>query len=281
MTISPWELAVVTVVSGRHAHLRRQLHAVAVLDPAPLLHVIVGMGDPDIRGVVGACASGRTVVVDLPSAGKLPLSAARNRGVAEAAASGATAVALLDVDCIPESALVGDYASILTELGPEPGPVLVCGRVRYLPEGLREDDYTPAALERQGVDHPARVVPATDRPVPGDPCLVWSLNLGMTVEDWNTVGGFDESYKGYGGEDTDFGQRLRRADGGMWWTRGAGAFHQWHPVSRPPVEHVADIVTNANLFHERWGWYPMGGWLQEFERRGLAELGSAGWRLLG
>lgn len=88
---------------------------------------------------------------------------------------------------------------------------------------------------------------------------------------------FDEAYVGYGGEDTDFGQRLAAAGGQMWWTARAGVFHQWHPVSRPPVEHVDDVVTNANLFHARWGWYPMTGWLEEFEAMGLVELGAEGW----
>jgi len=110
--------------------------------------------------------------------------------------------------------------------------------------------------------------------------MLWSLSLGASVEDWNAVGGFDERYEGYGGEDTDFGQRLKRAGGDMWWTRSAGAFHQWHPVSRPPVEHVADIVTNANLFYDTWGWYPMGGWLTEFERRGLVSQAADGWHIL-
>ena len=40
-------------------------------------------------------------------------------------------------------------------------------------------------------------------------------------------------------------------------------------MSVPPVEHVADIVRNARLFHDVWGTWPMQGWLDEFERRGL------------
>lgn len=280
MSISANDLAVVTIVRGRHEHLRRQLAAVAALDPQPMLHVVVGMGDPELPAVVGSASGMATRFVEQPVDERLPLSAARNRGVAEAAAQGARAVALLDVDCIPEPSLVGDYASALTALRAQTGPVVVSGRVRYLPEGMTEDEYAMPGLERLGRDNAARVVPDSDEPVPGDPRMVWSLNLCATVEDWNAVGGFDERYEGYGGEDTDFGQRLRRAGGGMWWTRRAGAFHQWHPVSRPPVEHIADIVTNANLFRETWGWYPMGGWLEEFERRGLVGRVTDGWQLL-
>jgi hypothetical protein len=35
------------------------------------------------------------------------------------------------------------------------------------------------------------------------------------------------------------------------------------------VEHVHDIVRNATTFHRRWGWWPMIGWLNAFEQRGL------------
>lgn len=279
MNISANDLAVVTIVRGRHGHLRRQLAAVAALEPQPMLHVVVGMGDPELPAVVRSASGAATRFVEQPVDERLPLSAARNRGVAVAAAHGALAVALLDVDCIPEPSLVGDYSAALTRLRAQPGPVVVSGRVRYLPEGMADDDYVMSSLERLGSDNAARVVPDSDEPVAGDPRMVWSLNLGATVVDWNAVGGFDERYEGYGGEDTDFGQRLRRAGGGMWWIRNAGAFHQWHPVSRPPVEHVADIITNANLFRDTWGWYPMEGWLEEFERRGLVRHGATGWEL--
>ena len=33
------------------------------------------------------------------------------------------------------------------------------------------------------------------------------------------------------------------------------------------MHHLASIVRNANVFHDRWGWFPMEGWLAEFEAR--------------
>ncbi|WP_224160451.1 hypothetical protein, partial [Prevotella lacticifex] len=76
-------------------------------------------------------------------------------------------------------------------------------------------------------------------------------------------------YAGYGGEDTDFGQIAAAQDIPLCWVGGAHALHQYHPVSDPPVEHLDDILTNAALFHDRWGWWPMQGWLGAFEQRGL------------
>lgn len=37
------------------------------------------------------------------------------------------------------------------------------------------------------------------------------------------------------------------------WVGGADAYHQFHPVSDPPVEHPDDILINAGVFHRRWG----------------------------
>ena len=92
----------------------------------------------------------------------------------------------------------------------------------------------------------------------------------MSARSWKAVGGFDEGYVGYGGEDTDFAQRLGRAGGRLVWVGGARAFHQHHATSSPPVEHVHDIVVNANRFARRWGWWPMEGWLDAFADLGLA-----------
>ena len=44
---------------------------------------------------------------------------------------------------------------------------------------------------------------------------------------------------------------------------------------------VADIVTNANLFHSRWGWYTMGGWLEKCQQLSMVELTDEGGALRG
>jgi GT2 family glycosyltransferase len=127
--------------------------------------------------------------------------------------------------------------------------------------------------------------PHTARPLPppgtvirsrDDYELFWSLSFALTSQTWFDIGGFDEAYLGYGGEDTDFARRAQAAGTVLAWVGDAQAFHQYHPVSSPPVEHVADIVRNAALFHERWGAWCMEGWLDEFERRGLVRRRSDG-----
>ena len=74
---------------------------------------------------------------------------------------------------------------------------------------------------------------------------------------------------GYGGEDTDFGRTALAAGVGLGWVGAARAFHQHHPVSSPPVEHLDAILRNGRLYHRRWGRWPMTGWLEAFEEQGL------------
>ena len=60
------------------------------------------------------------------------------------------------------------------------------------------------------------------------------------------------------------------------WVGGAWAYHQHHPISSPPREHLADIVRNARRFRARWGRWPMEGWLARFAAEGLVEWEPGG-----
>ncbi|WP_425466922.1 galactosyltransferase-related protein [Rarobacter faecitabidus] len=53
--------------------------------------------------------------------------------------------------------------------------------------------------------HPARPAPAPGEIVAGGSYdLFWSLTFALSSATWQRIGGFDEGYCGYGGEDTDF-----------------------------------------------------------------------------
>ena len=138
--------ALVTIVSGRHTHLRRQRDWVAAQSEPPITHVVVSMGDPGIRGVLEQRPELLTDLVELPPAVELPLAAARNAGVARAEQLGADTVVLLDVDCLPHRDLMADYTRALERLADQ--RAVVSGRVQYLPEGMTEADYTPEGVAR-------------------------------------------------------------------------------------------------------------------------------------
>jgi hypothetical protein len=167
---------------------------------------------------------------------------------------------------VPGTGLVRRYQEVAVG---EENPTVLCGPVSYLPPPPPAG-YELAALPGLGQPHPARPVPPETGIQPGgDHRLFWSLSFAVHARLWRELGGFCEQYVGYGGEDTDFGQLAARHGTSLTWVGGAWAYHQYHPVSDPPVQHLDDIIRNAGIFRRRWGWWPMDGWLHEFERRGL------------
>ncbi|MFC5677437.1 glycosyltransferase family 2 protein [Aeromicrobium endophyticum] len=260
-------VVVVTIVHGRDEHLARQREGLRRSTRVPDRHVVVAMDDPSVEAP-GDLPFG-TTVVDVPRTdGLLPLARARNLGARTAVEAGATLLVFLDVDCIPAPGLVAAYAEAAA--GPVTRDDLLCGPVAYLPPATA-GGYDLDALDGLADPHPARPAPAVGR-VERDAAghdLFWSLSFAVTPSTWETVGGFDERYAGYGAEDTDFARRAADAGRALAWVGSARSFHQHHPVSSPPVEHVVDIVRNAGIFHDTWGQWPMRGWLDAFERDGL------------
>ena len=263
-----FDVAVITIVAGRHQHLVRQR---AALDPS-VHHVVVGMGDGEagrLRALLGDCAD----VIGVPSTPcGLPLAQARNAGARHALAAGAELLVFLDVDCIPGPDLLSRYAAAAA-----PEPALLCGPVAYLPPAP-PGGYPASGLRALADPHPARPVPPEDGVLTGgDHTLFWTLSFAVTRDTWHRVGAFCEDYVGYGGEDTDYGQSARRAGVGLTWVGGAWAYHQHHPTQSPPVQHLDDILRNAAIFHRRWGWWPMEGWLTAFAERGLVGFEGGRW----
>ncbi|WP_210439648.1 glycosyltransferase family 2 protein [Nocardioides xinjiangensis] len=268
-------VAVVTIAHGRHHHLAAQHRSLARGTALPDDYVAVAMDDPGITDHLEGTLPRRVVRIERTREGALPLAAARNLGVASALDGGADVVVLLDVDCLAGSRLVASYADVVTA---RPRTIW-SGPVTYLPpppaDGYPDD---PEALDAWDDPHPAR-----PRPVPGqlveplDPDLFWSLSFAVGREAWTRTGGFCEDYAGYGGEDTDFARAALSRGVALGCVGAARAYHQHHPVSSPPVEHLDDILRNGRLFHDRWGEWPMRGWLEEFERRGLVRRRGGHW----
>ena len=95
---------------------------------------------------------------------------------------------------------------------------------------------------------------------------------------WDTLGDFHETYEGYGGEDTDLACTAKQAGVPLVWVGGAHAYHQYHPTSSPPWQHLDDILRNGRLSADRWGFWPMQGWLDAFPAAGAIEQAPAGWQ---
>lgn len=265
--------AIITTVRGRGAHLRGQLRGLAESAQSADLHVVVALDDPRVGEIVAEEGS-PAMVLDVEAAEPVPVALGRNRGAAAALRESAELLVFLDVDCIPGAELVGRYRS--TAAQPEHADALLCGPVTYLaPPGPR--GYVIAEVQRRPDPHPARPAPPDDDVVPTtEYALFWSLSFAVTASTWNRIGGFCERYRGYGGEDTDFAQCAAVQRVPMRWVGGAHAFHQFHPTADPPVQHLDDILRNAEIFHSRWGWWPMQGWLAAFETCGLIGRDASG-----
>jgi N-acetylglucosaminyl-diphospho-decaprenol L-rhamnosyltransferase len=267
--------AVITLVSGRQQHLVNQHRALTGSTILPDRYVVVAIDDEDVLrwDPPGPL---RPHVVPLPAdPDGLPLARARNLGARTAVERGAELLIFLDVDCLPSVGLVAAYAA--TAAADETAGHLLCGPVAYLPPPPPAG-YDLAAVADLADPHPGRPAPA-----PGEVVvdrdghrLFWSLSFALSTGTWATIGGFDEAYVGYGGEDTDFGQRAAVCGVPLTWVGAARAHHQFHPVSDPPVEHVGDIVRNAGIFHDRWGFWPMETWLDAFADRGLVQQDGRG-----
>jgi len=258
-------LAVVVIAAGRADHLARTLSGLDRQAGRPDEVIVVDMRpQQSIADVVPDSA--RCLPLAASQDDDLPLAAARNAG---AAATDADRIVFLDVDCVPARGLIARYDEVLAD---EPD-ALACGPVRYLRRGWVEaigtadpsDDALTAASDAHPVRpdlDPGKVV------VAGDHELFWSLSFGVTRAVWAMIGGFDDGYRGYGAEDTDFAFRARALGVRVAWFGGGVAYHQWHEPTRLDAARIPEIVANARRFHARWGAWPMSGWLHEMGRRG-------------
>jgi GT2 family glycosyltransferase len=266
--------AVVTAVHGRTTHLRNQLAGLARSTVGVDRHVVVAIDDDEVARTVSSGDSSAQVI-PFPSTGhRLPIAAARNLGARAALDDGADLLIFLDVDCIPAPRMVGGYLAAAEH--PQHRGALLCGPVTYLP-APGPGGYDLDRLQSRTDPHPARPAPAAGEVIVGTEYeLFWSLSFAVTTPVWRRIGGFCTEYDGYGGEDTDYAQKAAARGITIRWVGDAHAFHQYHPISDPPIEHLHDIVINAGLFHRRWGWWPMRGWLDAFEARGLIRYGREG-----
>ncbi|RFC64351.1 glycosyltransferase family 2 protein [Fulvimarina endophytica] len=254
-------ISTLTLTRNRRAHLVNLMESLALQTVKP-------------DELVVACMQA-TVEPDLPEIGipvrqirvpgeALPLAEARNRAAGEARGSD---LVFLDVDCIASPGLVERYTEAL-----KAARGLFLGEVLYLPEGAVRLPLDFGALDAAGIAHPSKpAMPETgirEEPETGE---FWGLSFAIRKSVWAELGGMDEAFTGYGGEETDLAARLDGAGVPLYWTAGARAYHQHHAVHVPPLHHFGAILSNATRFHEKHGRWCMDYWLGQFAGAGLIE----------
>lgn len=267
----PRTVSALTIARGRADHLRNLIRGLT-LQTQPPVDLLIGVMAPEpFSDLPDAPFPVRQILIPGDA---LPLARARNTVAREGLGA---VLAFIDVDCIPDPALIAGYARACA-----PGAGLMMGEVLYLPGGATDDGLDFARFAQRGVRHSDRAGPPAQ---PVERCTdyrcFWSLNFAIHADDFARSGGFDEGYEGYGGEDTDFGRTLDSLDIPISWIQGARVYHQYHPHFMPPVHHLGSVVRNAERFRRKWGHRTMEHWLYCFGLMGLIENAPEGLRILG
>lgn len=253
------EFSIVTIVKGRRKQVANLLESVkgSILLPHDIQ--LVCMDAPD--GItIPEGLNGSIHVIDEPHA--LPLAAARNRGIA---ATKTNNVIFIDADCLVSPTL---FATLLMAL--QAGNVISAYPL-YLPIVPDTGNYQEST--QLAVPHPARTHIPVGQPV--DHLQFWSLLFAVQKQTFNAIGGFDESFVGYGAEDTDFAMTFHQAGIELLFVSDY-VLHQYHSKYDPPLNHFDSIIQNAARYQQKWRVLPMQRWLNAFEAMGLIEIDQAG-----
>lgn len=247
------DTSILTLVHQRKDALRFMLEGIASMSVLPKECIIVHINEPSYPLPERYPFSVQSYTIF--TGDTLNLAAARNKAIEY---SSSEYNVFLDVDCIPHVLLLQQYRDQFRT-----GDVLISGRIRYLPQGCHLLETWKDRLDEISAPDPVREGFAQ---YPYE--LFWSLNFGCSRRAFDRIGRFDEGYRGYGAEDTDFAFQAR-ACGIPLHTVDAFAYHQYHPTYNPPLPHLRSIVQNAELFYRKWGTWPMAGWLNAFESMGF------------
>ncbi len=263
-------VSICTLAHGRASHLAHLVKGLTH-SPRPPSELIVAVMQEARYELPATSFPVRQVLI---GGSEVCLAEARNTAARHARGD---LLVFLDVDCIPTPRLVDDYAAASAF-----NDGVLMGEVGYLPKGATDRGIDYDRFEQLAVEHSERAGPP--RGMVGrcnDYRCFWSLNFAIPAKTFHDLGGFDPSYVGYGGEDTDFGRTLVTKDVPLWWARGAKAFHQYHKHHMPPVHHLDSVLANAQVFARKWGEPTMQHWLRAFRLMGLIEpSGKDSWTKL-
>ena len=264
------KLSVLTLTRNRTEHLQNLLKGLSRASRLPDECIVVHMNEP--AQVLGdwpfACHHSTYENAEIP----LPLPGARN---AAAKQSSGDLLLFLDVDCVPAKEMIAEYEKACKQL---PNAIAM-GNVHYLPQKIA-NSWTEDSLRAQSDPHPKRDIShVKDLDKEENYGLFWSLSFALSRDLFNQLGGFSDCYPSYGAEDTDFAWKARAQGVDLRWVPEALAFHQFHTSVVPPWHNFKSIIYNAKVFYERWGEWPMGGWLTVFADEGYIDWTLEGDRL--
>lgn len=257
------ELSLIIPSYRRNRHLNNALYFINRMEVVPNEVIIVDIDNSTSLEPYERLNINR---VKLQSDNKrLNIGAARNAG---ANAARNELLTFLDVDCIPGEDFFRRTVNLVRGTYDKKGVLMA--EPRYMTKTIASKK-TYSFLDRYSHFHPHRSPLKEYAVTEQDYSVMWSLNLTTFKKTFETLGGFDVGFKGYGAEDTDFAWRCREHN--IPFIRyGEVVYHQQHTVFRPPLNHFESIIDNARLFNKKWGALPMLGYLRTFEEMGLVHI---------
>ncbi|WP_213450435.1 glycosyltransferase [Rhizomonospora bruguierae] len=138
------------------------------------------------------------------------------------------------------------------------GPIAICGYVYGFNMNNEDADLIAAEID---LDDPAATIARWERTgtfldhrerfyakytdefggIPAPWVVFWTPNASAGTEQIRAVGGFDNTYRSWGGEDLDLGYRLHRAGARFVLVRPAAAIHLPHPKDKAANEASAAL----------------------------------------
>jgi hypothetical protein len=237
--------------------------------------------------------------------------AARPRNAGLRAAGGEVSI-FIDSDVFVNAGFVEAHIKLHGAGGPSSRPRVGIGHIYGA--AFDNEDRTANALKPPSIDELAQFIQAEQRPPPGwkegrteyaatwpdlRRCpipwnLFWTGNVSFPTQAILRAGGFDEEFRGWGGEDTDLGYRLFRTGVEFHWVEQAWGVHYPHGVRagldeearrncRQILKKFPDSIVEAVLWSLRFAepgdipeGVPVGSWrvrvVQEIEKARRAYL---------
>ena len=254
-------ISVCTIYAKRQLHLQNLVKSLMRSQIHPDELIIVCMNDylPDLPATPF-----KIIATTINTDNYLPLAKARSKAAEIARGNN---LIFLDVDCICHQDLVGIFNYHLNK-----EDALYQGSIRYLSSGWQKYSWTVESLEEQSAFHQLQGTEVIGQTKVSHPYeLFWSLCFGVRKKTFMALGGFDSSFIGYGGEDTDFAFTARY-NNIPFYKISALAYHQYHPAYDPPLNHLGEIVSNALVFYRKWELLPMKKWLDRFVELGYLKI---------
>ena len=246
-------VSVVTIVKNRIDQLINLVSSIEQADQKPDELIVVWMTSPCPTSLLTSpCFSIRHKFM---THDVLPITKARNKGFL---ACMHEHIIYMDVDCLCPHNFFTHVVEAM-----RPGRV-VTSQILYL-------CHTPKTFNYSALQKEAQCRPDEDYCFRQDDPHFSGFNtywFAILLRDFIKIGCFDEQYEGFGVSDVDFTTRCKQADMSLYILPDK-VLHQFHPRLDPPINHLSDIVNNAQRYRNIWGTYPLKEWLHAFAQNGL------------